>query len=123
MQLLRDLPDKNDTIVTLHGYLRIIPADICEMLEIYNGHPGLINYYPELKGLDPQKRAWENRHRYKWMGSVVHQVTPKLDDGRIITYSAYPMKSVKTEADLFRCLKETSKDAWIEFFDEVVECE
>ena len=28
------------TLISLHGYLRILPADICEKYEIYNGHPG-----------------------------------------------------------------------------------
>ena len=43
-------------LITLHGYLRIIPENICKQCKhIYNGHPGLINMYPELKGKDPQE--------------------------------------------------------------------
>ena len=37
-------------IVTLHGWLNIVPADTCERYTIYNGHPGHIVNYPELKG-------------------------------------------------------------------------
>jgi len=29
-------------VITLHGYLRIIPKEICEKYEMYNLHPGLI---------------------------------------------------------------------------------
>ena len=39
-----------ELLITLHGYLRIIPADICEKYTIFNGHPGAIDLYPELKG-------------------------------------------------------------------------
>ena len=40
---------KDNAIITLHGWLRIMPPDICEKYLIYNGHPGLITKYPELK--------------------------------------------------------------------------
>ena len=41
-------------LITLHGWLRIVPEEIASEYEIYNGHPGLITLYPELKGKDPQ---------------------------------------------------------------------
>ena len=46
-----------DAVVTLHGWLRIVPPYVCERSNIYNGHPGLITKYPELKGKDPQEKA------------------------------------------------------------------
>ena len=49
--------DTKDTIITLHGFLRIIPNSICNNYNIVNLHPGLINKYPELKGIHPQKKA------------------------------------------------------------------
>ena len=48
-----------NAIVTLHGWLRIVPPYVCERSNIYNGHPGLITKFPELKGKDPQVRAYE----------------------------------------------------------------
>ena len=42
---------EDNAIITLHGWLRIMPPDICEKYLIYNGHPGLITKYPELKGI------------------------------------------------------------------------
>ena len=42
-------------IMTLHGWLRVVPAEFIERYShsIFNGHPGLITKYPELKGKDP----------------------------------------------------------------------
>ena len=59
---------KDNVIITLHGYLRILPACFCDNKKIYNGHPGLITKYPELKGLDPQKKAFE-AGTYETIGS------------------------------------------------------
>ena len=33
------------------------PGEVCEKRNIYNGHPGLITQYPQLKGKDPQQKA------------------------------------------------------------------
>ena len=48
-----------DCIVTCHGWLKIIPAATCLKYQIYNGHPGDIVKYPELKGKDPQQKAFD----------------------------------------------------------------
>ncbi len=71
-------------IITLNGWLKIIPADICDKYTIYNGHPGLISKYPELKGKDPVERVWQHKHNYTHFGSVIHLVTPEVDEGKII---------------------------------------
>lgn len=72
--------DSADLLVTLHGYLRIVPAPICEKYEIINCHPGLITTYPELKGKDPQKRAVD----HPVIGTVLHRVTAGVDEGPVI---------------------------------------
>ncbi len=69
-------------LITLHGFLRIIPPEICRKYEIYNLHPGLITEYPELKGKDPQKRTIEGDYRIA--GCVIHKVIPEVDCGEII---------------------------------------
>ena len=40
----------NSSIITLHGYLRVLPKDFIDnyKVNIYNGHPALITRYPEL---------------------------------------------------------------------------
>ena len=80
--------DPAEVIITLHGYLRIIPADICEKYKMYNGHPGYITAHPELKGKDPQVRAWEGK--YKWVGCVIHKVTAGVDEGPIEERTGVP---------------------------------
>lgn len=69
-------------VITLHGYLRIIPKEICEKYDMYNLHPGLITEYPDLKGKDPQLRAFKNQ--YEVVGCVLHKVVPEVDSGEIV---------------------------------------
>ena len=71
-----------DPVITLHGWLRIMPPRICESYNIFNGHPGLITEYPELKGKDPQMRALKGE--YPVMGCVLHKVVAGVDEGKII---------------------------------------
>lgn len=99
-------------LITLHGYLRILPADICEKYDIYNGHPGYITEYPELKGKDPQVRAFEGN--YRWIGSVIHKVTAGVDEGPIVDSSAIP-NTVKSLDEMYSTLKRISLYLWIKF--------
>lgn len=72
-------------VVTLHGWMRVIPPKICREYKIYNLHPGLITLYPELKGADPQKRVAESRDdRYQKIGCVIHKVVSEVDSGEIL---------------------------------------
>lgn len=111
------------TIITLHGYMRIIPSHICKMYDMYNGHPGLITLYPDLKGKDPQQKVLDNPRCYSKIGSVVHRVTAGVDEGRVITShsinydpSFEDLCQIQPEA-LFETLRQESLDAWLEFFD------
>jgi folate-dependent phosphoribosylglycinamide formyltransferase PurN len=100
-------------LITLHGYLRIIPAEFCNKYEIYNLHPGLITEYPELKGKDPQKRAIEGG--YPMAGCVLHKVIPQVDEGEII--SSYKMAIPDFTVDrLIGDLKMASLILWKDFF-------
>lgn len=98
------------TMITLHGYLRILPKDICEEYNIINGHPGLINQYPELKGKDPQVRAWEGR--YENIGSVVHKVTPEVDEGEV-KVAVWCTNTASSLDEMYGLLKRTSLQSWI----------
>ena len=97
--------------------MNIVPADICNEFKIYNGHPGLINYYPELKGKDPQERAWESIINYQFVGSVIHRVTAGVDEGPIICYQKVNSSSCISLVSTFSILKLTSLDSWIDFFN------
>ena len=74
----------DDVIVTLHGYLRILPEEFCDSSKVYNGHPGLITKYPELKGFNPQAKVWNSPINYEEVGCVIHEVIPELDSGKVI---------------------------------------
>ena len=100
-----------NTFFSLHGYLRIIPKEICSKWEIYNGHPGLINSYPELKGFDPQKRSLN----YKEIGSVIHRVNEHVDDGEVIISTSIT-NNYTNEADITNALRSTSLKSWLNFF-------
>jgi len=103
--------DRKDTIVTLHGYLRIIPPEICNDYEIYNGHPGDIVQYPELKGFNPQKKALELK--LPTTGTVIHRVTAEVDCGEIVSRAPYTITPTDTLDSLTNNIKGLSIDIWV----------
>ena len=100
-------------LITLHGWLNIVPPSICRKYSILNGHPGLITRYPDLKGRDPQFRTWTRLKRYEYMGSVVHKVVPEVDCGEIVQVSEVPVIGGISLDDVYKILTDTSKLAWI----------
>lgn len=108
---------KKRSFITLHGYMRIVPGDVCEMHDIFNGHPGAINLYPELKGKDPQEKVWEQKHLYDFIGSVVHKVTAEVDDGEIVS-KIFCENTCNTKEELYNQLKETSFRSWKNFLSD-----
>lgn len=113
---------QSNPLITLHGYLRIIPEDTVNKFEMYNGHPGLITAYPELKGKDPQETVAKNLALYEHIGSVVHKVTPEVDSGEILTKFAV-VNSCNTKNEVYDTLKLTSLHSWLLFFKEKFGCE
>ena len=110
--------NKDKTIITLNGWLKIVPQDKCNNYNIYNGHPGLITKYPELKGKDPQQRAWNNIENYNEIGSVVHSVVEEVDAGEIMIESAVSAECIDSLDATYSALKTTSFDAWYRFLKE-----
>ena len=98
-----------NAIVTLHGWLRIVPEYVCERSRIYNGHPGLITKYPELKGKDPQIRAFEGK--YKTAGAVLHKVSGGVDEGEVILSREFNTSGLDLD-DLFRILRDKALEMW-----------
>lgn len=105
---------KKVKLITLHGYLRILPAKFIKEFQgqIFNGHPGLISEYPDLKGKDPQIKAWEKRHRF--VGSVVHKVTPEVDEGKIML-TCSTLNNASSLDNMYDLLKSTSFTCWVSF--------
>lgn len=104
-------------LITLHGYLRVLPGDFINQFEgsIINGHPALITKYPELKGLNKQEDVFYYKEKYPLMGSVIHIVTPILDDGEIL-FEVNRKNDVESLDDAYFKLKETSFSSWVIFF-------
>lgn len=109
IEILEKYPD---AIVTLHGWLRVVPEYVCERSKIFNGHPGLITKYPELKGKDPQVRAFEGK--YPIAGAVIHKVTTGVDEGKVIMEERFNAMNCTLE-DLFRVLRDRSLYMWCNF--------
>ena len=109
MDVLQYFPD---ALVTLHGWLRIIPGYVTEGVNLFNGHPGLITKYPELKGKDPQVRAFEGK--YPEIGSVIHQVIEGVDEGKVIASKGISNDNFTLD-ETYDKLKEVSLELWVNF--------
>lgn len=113
----RFLSEFDNPIITLHGWLRVIPPELCEKYMIVNGHPGLITEYPELKGKDPQIRAY--RGKYKQAGCVLHRVTEGIDEGGVIATGKFNAEKLEIE-ELFLKFRDTSLSMWVEFLTKLL---
>ena len=111
-ELLMVIGQYGNPLVTLHGWLRVMPPDICNRFEIYNGHPGLITEYPELKGKDPQQKAFDLGLEYS--GCVIHKVTEGVDEGEILRSRKVYIKELEIE-ELFHILHSISVSLWVDF--------
>ena len=111
---MQSLYNPKDILITLHGYLRIIEPSVCTKYDMYNGHPGAIDLYPELKGKDPQERAWNDRQKYSNIGSVVHKVVEGVDEGEVVSAVNY-VNRVESLDEMYCKLKESSLQSWLYF--------
>jgi folate-dependent phosphoribosylglycinamide formyltransferase PurN len=107
------LKNFKNPVVTLHGFLRIVPKEICEKYEIYNLHPGLIDKFPALKGFNPQERAFTEG--YKLAGCVIHRVTPGVDEGEILMSQGVGIEGMNLDG-VYGALRDTALDLWKSFF-------
>jgi len=105
--------------ITLHGFLRILPPEICYRYSIYNGHPGLITKYPELKGKDPQAKVWNSNINYRHHGHVIHKVVAEVDAGDVVSTAYFISEDLKKEHnsldDYIKHLHSVSIKNWVAF--------
>jgi folate-dependent phosphoribosylglycinamide formyltransferase PurN len=104
-------------IITLHGWLRIMPPKICESYNIFNGHPGLITEYPELKGKDPQMRALKGG--YPVMGCVLHKVVAGVDEGKILAEERFNAFNINEE-EMWIATRDRSLYLWVKFLEKAL---
>lgn len=114
MDLMMNMP--NDGLVTLHGYLRILPEAIVERFEVINGHPGDIVKYPELKGKDPQAKAIELG--LPSTGVVLHKAVAEVDAGEILKHQERTIYAGTNTEQLILDLKALQLDLWCELLRE-----
>jgi len=105
-------------IITLNGWLKIVPPDICKKYKIYNGHPGLISEFSELKGKDPVQRVWADK-TYKKFGSVIHLVTAEVDDGKILMEDSGDF-NFDTFEEFDSAQRKLSLNLWINFLKKYI---
>jgi len=110
---LKVLKCYENPLITLHGFLRIIPEEICNNYEMYNLHPGLINKFPLLKGYNPQERAFTGG--YKLAGCVIHKVVPGVDEGEVILSQGVSIEGMDLSG-VYEALRESALDLWKSFF-------
>ena len=116
-QLMSTLMEINEPpLVTLHGYLRILPAEVVSQFEVINGHPGDIIKYPELKGKDPQAKAIELG--LPSTGVVLHKAVAEVDAGEILKYQERTIHAGTTTEQLILDLKAIQLDLWCELLRE-----
>ena len=102
-------------LISLHGYLRILPPEVCEKFSVVNLHPGLITKYPFLKGKDPQEKAFNLG--LETSGAVIHEVIAEVDSGKILDSVETSIEGLTLD-EVYEKLHKCSSELWIKFFKE-----
>lgn len=120
-----------NSVLTLHGYNRILPKWYVEWLrekniKCYNLHPAPIQLYKNLKGKDPQERLFKGIQdgQYRYIGNVIHEVIPEVDSGEILAWSLREVTKdtpVCSSVELLsRSLHADATLLWTKFLKEVL---
>ena len=114
-----------NSLITLNGYMGIVPADVLDSLKargckVYNIHPAPIQHYPELRGKDPQERMYEGiqRREYTYIGVVIHEVDAGVDTGKIVHWVLELADPSMSKDELYERLHSMGLQAWESFFRE-----
>jgi folate-dependent phosphoribosylglycinamide formyltransferase PurN len=105
------------SFVTLHGWLRIIPPEICNIYEIYNLHPAPIHLegYEKYKGKDPQVRIFEDKAKYS--GNVIHECIAELDAGKILAKNQFLVRGLDLDM-VFKVTHAKAAELWCTFLED-----
>ena len=120
-----------NSVLTLHGYNRILPKWYVEYLKehnikCYNLHPAPIQLYKELKGKDPQERLFKGIQdgHYMYISNVIHEVVSEVDSGEIFAWDLAQVDSntsiCKSVESLSKTLHNAATLLWTEFLKEVL---
>lgn len=113
-----------DAVVTLNGYMRIIPADVLNILHqngciVLNVHPAPITVYPELKGRDPQIKLHEGIQSglYNKIGVVIHEVDEGVDTGAPVAVCCAQANAGETLEAMNARLHKYATFLWTKYFE------
>lgn len=116
---------EDNSIVTLNGYMGLLSSKVLHSLKargckVYNIHPAPIQFYPELRGKDPQERMYEGiqKREYSYIGVVIHEVDEGIDTGKIVHCVLQMADHGMTKDELYERLHELGTQAWESFFRE-----
>lgn len=101
-----------NSFVTLHGYLRILPSEICNEYEIYNLHPAPLKMYPDLKGFTPQEKVYKEKRDFS--GNTIHKCIAKVDAGEILAENTLFVRGFTLEQIFVETHKKATK-LWVDF--------
>lgn len=114
-----------DSIVTLNGYMRILPENVIEYLhsigcKVLNIHPAPIQLYPDLRGKDPQERLYNGikSGEYTYIGVVIHNVDTGVDTGSIVNWRIELADPSMPKEYLYEHLHEVGTEMWVEVLEE-----
>ena len=100
-----------DCLITLHGYLRILPGWFCDKYYILNGHPGNTLYDNGiLRGSNPQEKAY--RLGLKCTASTIHRCTAELDAGEVIDLQSVYIEGLTLD-EVYERVHDNSVSQWI----------
>jgi methionyl-tRNA formyltransferase len=107
------------TLITLHGWLRIIPAEVIRKYpNVFNGHPGALSIQEGiLKGKDPQEKAY--RMGLSVSGCVIHKVTEGVDEGPVLKERLVEIMNLPLDK-VYETLHETSVEMWVDFLTDPI---
>jgi folate-dependent phosphoribosylglycinamide formyltransferase PurN len=101
-----------NSFVTLHGYLRILPPEICKQFEIYNLHPAPLKLYPDLKGFTPQERVY--REKRDFSGNTIHKCIAEVDAGEILAENTLFVRGFNLD-QIFTETHKKATELWCSF--------
>lgn len=106
-------------LITLHGWLRIIPAEVVQRYpNMFNGHPGALSIKEGvLKGKDPQEKAY--RLGLSVSGCVIHRVTEGVDEGPILKENLVEIVNLPLDK-VYEVLHKNSVEMWVDFLTDPV---
>ena len=101
-EILHAFGANNISLICLAGFMRILSPQFLKLFpgKILNIHPSIL---PSLKGLDTHRRAIEKNLQVH--GATVHEVTEKLDSGRILGQTTIRIQKDDTAETLCARLK------------------